>query len=107
MSEAPSDVPAADELVDLAYAIERLTQRIEVLTSAVDQLTDEVQFANRNMQDARPPPEPVVLKSMPLDPAADDWQLDRTAPEDISAAEPPDPSPADDTVSARGQLFAP
>jgi hypothetical protein len=64
-------------LADLECVLQELSDRIAALTQAVDALMDEMQWRNNNVRDSGETPEPFVLKSMPLDPGSDDWQINR------------------------------
>jgi hypothetical protein len=67
----------------LLDAVEHLAQQVRVLTAAVDDLTTEVQWRNRNLP-ASDIPQPFMLRSMPADPCADDWALNRVPPERVA-----------------------
>ena len=56
---------------------------VRVLTAAVDELTEEVQWRNHNVpvREATPP---FLLRSMPADPCAADWTLNRVPPERVA-----------------------
>lgn len=65
-------------------AIRELRDEIHVLRMALDELREEVQWANRNGErGAQSLPKPFVLTSMPLDPAAEDWEINRVKPSDL------------------------
>ena len=93
-----SDASLADELAELRATIERLEQVVRTLTSAVDELADEVGWRNNQFRAGGDLPPPLVLKSMPLDPTANDWKInavDQVAdPADSSSAR----RPAGDTL---------
>lgn len=72
------------ELADLRHAVEHLSQQVQVLTEAVDGLTDEIQWRNHQLRDSTEMPKPFVLRSMPLDPCADDWALNRVPPQRVA-----------------------
>lgn len=86
MAKSRTD-PATDDrrLVELSSAIEQLGQRIEVLTSVVDRLHDELQWQNNQRWGDRGCCPPPPLRSMPADPATDDWQLNRVSEETVTA----------------------
>jgi hypothetical protein len=73
------------ELSELQSAVDRLTEYVHVLTIAVDELTREIQWRNRQVDDfdQPDPPRRVVLTSMPIDPAAEDWELNRVTADDL------------------------
>ena len=64
-------------LADLECVVQELSDRISALTDAVDALTDEVQWRNNQARDGNSRPQPFVLKSMPVDPCTDDWEINR------------------------------
>lgn len=72
------------ELADLRQAVEHLSQQVQVLTEAVDSLTDEIQWRNHQLRDSTEMPKPFVLRSMPLDPCAANWEINRVKPADIA-----------------------
>lgn len=82
------------ELSELHAAVDRLTDYVKVLTVAVDELTREIQWRNRQLEDPPHSPHRVILTSMPLDPTADDWQLNRVTPDDLPSDNPALPSRA-------------
>ena len=55
-----------------------------MLTEAVDGLTDEIQSRNRQLRDNAEMPSPMVLRSMPLDPCAKDWEINRVKPQQVA-----------------------
>jgi hypothetical protein len=70
-----------DELRDV---IRELRNEVQVLRQVLDELRDEVQWANRNGEPADSRlPRPFVLTSMPLDPAAKNWEINRLKPSDL------------------------
>lgn len=83
----PKKKPAADahsSQMEILYdAIERLAHQVLVLTMAVDELTLEIERRNQNVQDADMP-QPFALRSMPVDPCADDWAVNRVSPERVA-----------------------
>lgn len=79
------DGSSESRLEKLEAAIERLADQVAVLTAAVDELTDEVQWRNNELRNFRELPAPFVLKSMPKDPLAKDWRINRVRPEDLPA----------------------
>ncbi len=101
---------------DLAGEVKTLSQQVEVLTAAIDDLREELQFAIRNLP--REPWVPVQpLVSMPRDPLADPFPVNRTRREDVPTTEPtatvtatpPPPietkAPAENTATGLGELF--
>jgi hypothetical protein len=83
------DEPATEEAVELRLAIEALMDYVESLTQSIDNLTIELQWRNRQDNDGRYTSTATILTSMPLDPAARDWQINRLTPADL----PPEPTP--------------
>lgn len=78
------DVPGPT-LSDLQTSIEQLAQRMAVLTDAVDQLFDELQWRNNERRrDREIPSPPPVLRSMPSDPTTDDWRINRVSGEEVA-----------------------
>jgi hypothetical protein len=62
----------------IAQVLDRLREEFAIVHEVLDDIRDELQWANRNLAD------PVLsrdqrfrLTSMPLDPGAKDWQLNR------------------------------
>ncbi|GEM_PF-2008603 len=100
-----------DAVGGLADEVHTLADQIEVLRVAIDDLRAEVEFALRNL--ARPawaPTEP--LTSMPRDPLADPFPINRTRREDVppaprNMAPPPfdPPAPPPNTDAGLGELF--
>lgn len=86
MARSPSKPECHDdEALDLSASIEQLTRQINVLTGAVDELCDEVQWLSREWRKGREPtPLPPVLRSLPADPRSDDWQINRVPPEEMA-----------------------
>jgi hypothetical protein len=83
------DEPATKEAVELRLAIEALMDYVESLTQSIDNLTIELQWRNPQDNDGRYTPTATILTSMPLDPTARDWQINRLTPADL----PSEPSP--------------
>ena len=79
-SRSPVD---ADALLD---AVVRLTERVDRLSIAVEELTIELEWRNNNSAAAEHSPTRFVLTSMPLDPATTDWQINRVQASDLHAA---------------------
>lgn len=94
MTTSPADSPTDEELAELQETVERLSQSIDVLTSAVDELTDLLNWHNNNSgRDEQP--EPIVLKSLPLDPTTDEWQINRAVADGNAGDAIPVTRPAD------------
>jgi hypothetical protein len=87
-------------LADLECVIQELSDRVAVLTEAVDALTDEIQWRNNHARDSGKLPQPFVLKSMPLDPCTDDWQINRVEHDERRPEQPVERHPA-----GKGTLF--
>ena len=83
-------------LADLECVVQELSDRVAALTQAVDALMDEIQWRNNHVRDGGERPEPFILKSMPLDPCADDWQINRVER---------DGRPAERRSAGKGTLF--
>ncbi len=75
----------AQELGELRAAIDHLSDRIHVLTQAVDVLSDEVGWRNNQLRDDFAPAPVMPLTSMPADPLSEDWELNRVRAEDLPA----------------------
>ena len=90
--------PTTEELSALRDAIDRLTDHVDRLTLAVDELFVQMEWSNNQRSPDYVPDPPFVLTSLPLDPAATDWQINRVRPEDL----PTSPAPSE---SATGRLF--
>ena len=106
LKSAAARVPAQgdclqDAVEALAGEVHTLAGQVEVLRVAVDDLRAEVEFAVRNLtRPAWVPTQP--LTSVPIDPVAEDFPVNRTRPEDLpvdeakpsSTNEPSPPAPA-------------
>ena len=81
---------------DLIDALERLSDQARCLTQAVDDLIIELQWRNNNVEgDDRSrthSPLSVRVTSMPVDPTAKDWQINRYTPADVLPEEPETPT---------------
>jgi hypothetical protein len=79
--------------------VARLAEELRTLRDAIDEIREELQWANRNADDL--PGHPLHsfrLRSMPTDPAAPDWaeRVNAVPPEAIAAAattNSPEPEP--------------
>jgi hypothetical protein len=72
---------------DWLDALRELRDEIHVLRIALDELREEVQWANRNGdRSGQRLPRPFVLTSMPLDPTAENWEINRVKPGDLPEA---------------------
>jgi len=92
-SRVDSDVP-------LAAALDRLREELAVVREILDEIRDELQWANRNQGETeRCSLMPLRITSMPLDPAALDWEINRFTAADLPA-EVRDPTPRQ-----QGELF--
>lgn len=87
-------------LADLECVMQELSDRVEVLTDAVDALRTEIEWRNNQSRGAGETPEPFVLRSMPLDPCAADWQINRVGRDGRPQVVTPGPKPG-----AKGTLF--
>ena len=84
----------------LAAALDRLREELAVVREVLDEIRDELQWANRNQGDSdRCSTPPLRITSMPLDPTALDWEVNRYSAADL-LAEVRDPTPRQ-----QGQLF--
>lgn len=80
----------------IAEAIQRMGEELRVVRQVLDEILDELQWANRNDRDHDRPVAPLRrITSMPLDPAATDWaeRLNRFSAADLPAAEESKPAP--------------
>jgi len=73
------------DLRGLLEATAKLTDRVERLSIAVEELTIELEWRNNNSAAADQSPTRFVLTSMPLDPATTDWQINRVQASDLHA----------------------
>jgi hypothetical protein len=73
----------ADELAELRVSVDHLVDQVQVLVGSVDELTQEVQWRNNQLRGRIPSPTPLVLTSMPADPTAQDWKLNRFTAENL------------------------
>lgn len=82
-----------DAVVDLGAEVSTLSQHVEVLRIAIDDLRQELEFAIRNMpREPWVPTQPVI--SMPRDPLSDSFPVNPTRREDVPVESiPPSPSP--------------
>jgi hypothetical protein len=87
-------------LADLECVIQELSDRVAALTQAVDALMDEIQWHNNHLRDGGEMPEPFILKSMPLDPCTDDWQINC-----VERDGRPQQRPAEPRSAGKGTLF--
>jgi len=78
---------AAEDFPDLAVAIKQLADQVRLLTRVVDELLTEVQWQN-NQRCRSMPVAPFALNSLPADPAANDWQINRVEAADASPLSP-------------------
>ena len=88
---------ARDDSAELRAAIERLTDQVRLLVQVADELLTEIQWHNNQHSGFRPS-SPFRLTSMPIDPAAEDWQINRLRAADLSPLAP-------DTKAARPQML--
>lgn len=65
------------QLADLESVIQELADRVQALTAAVDELSDEIQWRNNQTRDHAGAPAPFALTSLPVDPCTDDWAINR------------------------------
>ncbi len=110
MAKSRTSRAAAGELAELHAAVERLSDTVQVLIEAVDQLTEEVQWRNNQLRDRCPRLPPVVVSSLPLDPTTKDWQINPTKPEDLPDETPSPvagPPPIDPVPLARKEARVP
>ncbi len=113
LAEPPprENVTLEDAVIDLTSEVRTLSQHVEVLIAAVDDARQEIETALRHL-----PREPWVptqpLTSMPRDPLAEPFPVNRTRREDVPPAprdvalppvEPPAPPP--NTDAGLGELF--
>lgn len=78
----------AEEVRELRQVVVGLTDQIQVLRVALDEMVDVLGWAAQNDKLAlRCPLAP--LASMPLDPLSPDWELNCLTPADLPAPSPP------------------
>ncbi len=79
-----------DRLQSLHDSVERLIDHVACLTAAVDELAEHVQWRNHNVTQADNSYRPTLrVSSMPVDPATDDWQINRISRHDLPAHNEP------------------
>jgi len=83
------DESGAEELAELCTSIVELRDYVQILTRAIDDLTIELQWRNRQSNDGHFSPTTPVLTSMPIDPTTRDWQINRHTPADLPPETPP------------------
>lgn len=75
MSKSKDDGQAQQELLD---EVRRLADEIRMLRESIDELTVEIQWANRNSSaDGESRTRPIRVTSMPLDPTAERFELNQ------------------------------
>jgi hypothetical protein len=86
MPKRTSEEKTPSDFEDLRSTLKQLCQWVEALTDSVDRIVDELQWRNneRRGENGFPPP-PVTLRSMPADPNADNWALNRVPAEQVTA----------------------
>ena len=80
----------ADSADAIAQVLGRLCEELAVVREVLDEIRDELQWANRNRDgDHGPTLAPRRITTMPLDHAEPDWAegLDRHSPDDLPAEE--------------------
>jgi hypothetical protein len=92
------DESVSEELAELRTSIDELRDYVQILTRAIDDLTIELQWRNRQSNDGQFSPTTPVLTSMPLDPTARDWQINRHTPADLPPETPALPQPRRQTL---------
>jgi DNA-binding winged helix-turn-helix (wHTH) protein len=100
-----------DAVGGLADQVGTLTQHVEVLRIAIDDLRQELEFAIRNLpREPWVPTQPLI--SMSRDPAAGDFVVNRTRREEVSINKPEAqtphadlPAPTSNPASGLGELF--
>ena len=96
-NRSPSEFDAT--LID---SVDRLRAELSVLRQVLDEIRDELEWANQNRDEAVSVPVGLCrLTSMPRDPCASDWaeRLNRFSAADV-ADQPTQPTPKE-----QGQLF--
>lgn len=84
----------------IATALDRLRAELAVVREILDEIRDELQWTNRNQGESdRCSRMPLRITSMPLDPAALDWEINHFSAVDLPA-EVGDPTPRQ-----QGELF--
>jgi hypothetical protein len=84
--------PIPEELVELAPAVQRLAELVQVLSTSLDDLTQEIQWQNRELS-PRDSPTHLPLTRLPLDPTTKNWRPEWGRPSEPTSAEQPVPSP--------------
>lgn len=71
----------------IAQVLDRLREELTMVRQVLDEIQDELQWANRNRDCNWPVSAPFRITSMPLDPAAPDWaeRLNRYSAADLPA----------------------
>jgi len=78
---------SAEQVCDLTDAVLTLTEQVRMLRLAVDEIGAELGWAIRTRAlDRLPPPSPIRITSLPLDPLAEDFheQINAVDPSSIS-----------------------
>lgn len=86
MARRKADLAMVDE-DELTHVVRRLADEVHILRLTLDELREELQWANRNHGDETyQVTPPFRLRSMPLDPAAPDFaaRLNRVSPETVA-----------------------
>lgn len=88
-----------EEVIELRLAIEALMDYLENLQESIDCLTQELKGFNLQAGNGQAPASaPMILTSMPLDPAAKDWQINRHSSADLPKPRPPPSFPRRQTL---------
>ena len=72
------------ELEDVVDAVHRLTEWVEQLAHAVEDLMVELEWRNNNASEVDRSPTRFVLTSMPVDPATQNWEINRVQASDVA-----------------------
>lgn len=83
MTIPASDEPLGQLIASIQLALEQLTDQVSLFRLAVDELATEIQWRNNQERSPMPLRSQFVLTSMPLDPLAADWQINRTSSEQL------------------------
>lgn len=98
----PTNDDRGDQLLE---AVNQLADEVRVLVTALDEIREELQWANRNVGDPPLSKGPRFrLTSMPLDPGTLDWQLNRVDQGTVDQLRS-ELSTAGKTAAPQGRLF--
>ena len=73
------------EIAELRQAVELLAQQVQVLIEAVDGLTDEIQWRNRQLRDECRDAVPNGAQEHAARSLRKDWEINRVKPAEVAA----------------------